>query len=221
MSGVRRYGGVASRARRVRLTVMGLDGEDTVRRILASGHRLGRGTARRFTRVYLPSAVVRSHGRGDGKHAWTRPEWVDGVRPSEAHLVGDTQGRRRNGRAGGREGVPGVRAVVRGAGYPVPTGVPPARPAGGGKTSLVCAVAGELRLPIYQLRLSGAGLDDEAFQRLLAATSRRAVVLLEDVDAARGAAVGSRTGRRCTARARRAREGSAADDGRASTPRGV
>ena len=67
-------------------------------------------------------------------------------------------------------------------------------PPGSGKTSLVCAVAGELRLPIYQLRLSGAGLDDEAFQRLLAATSRRAVVLLEDVDAARGAAVGSRTG---------------------------
>jgi chaperone BCS1 len=66
---------------------------------------------------------------------------------------------------------------------------------GSGKTSLVCAIAGELRLPIYQLRLTGAGLDDEAFQRLLAATSRRAVVLLEDVDAARGAAVGSRTGR--------------------------
>jgi hypothetical protein len=43
---------------------------------------------------------------------------------------------------------------------------------------LVCAIAGELRLPIYQLRLSGAGLDDEAFHRLLAGTARRAVVLL-------------------------------------------
>lgn len=62
---------------------------------------------------------------------------------------------------------------------------------GSGKTSLVCAIAGELRLPIYQLRLSGAGLDDEAFHRLLAGTARRAVVLLEDVDAAAGAAVGA------------------------------
>ena len=56
---------------------------------------------------------------------------------------------------------------------------------------LVCAIAGELRLPIYMLRLSGAGLDDEAFHRLLAGTARRAVVLLEDVDAAAGAAVGT------------------------------
>jgi chaperone BCS1 len=62
---------------------------------------------------------------------------------------------------------------------------------GSGKTSLVCAIAGELRLPIYMLRLSGAGMDDEAFHRLLAGTARRAVVLLEDVDAAAGAAVGA------------------------------
>ena len=55
----------------------------------------------------------------------------------------------------------------------------------------MCAIAGELRLPIYMLRLSGAGLDDEAFHRLLAGTARRAVVLLEDVDAAAGAAVGT------------------------------
>ena len=179
----------------VRLTVMGLDGEDTVRRILASGHRLGRGTARRFTRVYLPSAVVRSHGRGDGKHAWTRPEWVDaGAKParpiSSVILKGDDA----------MDVLADARAFLGLERWYAERGIPYRRgyllhgPPGSGKTSLVCAVAGELRLPIYQLRLSGAGLDDEAFQRLLAATSRRAVVLLEDVDAARGAAVGSRTG---------------------------
>jgi chaperone BCS1 len=54
---------------------------------------------------------------------------------------------------------------------------------GSGKTSLVRAVAGELQLPVYQLPLSGAGVDDEAFHRLLRGTARRSVVLLEDVDA--------------------------------------
>ena len=44
---------------------------------------------------------------------------------------------------------------------------------GSGKTSLVRAVAGELRLPVYQLPLSGAGVDDEAFHRLLRGTARR------------------------------------------------
>ena len=187
--------GTTGAAGALRLTVMGLDGEETVRRILASGHRLGRGTARRFTRVYLPSAVVRTHGRGDGKHAWTRPEWVDaGSKParpiSSVILKGDA----------GADVLADARAFLGLERWYAERGIPYRRgyllhgPPGSGKTSLVCAVAGELRLPIYQLRLSGAGLDDEAFQRLLAATSRRAVVLLEDVDAARGAAVGSRTG---------------------------
>jgi chaperone BCS1 len=67
-------------------------------------------------------------------------------------------------------------------------------PPGGGKTSLVRAIAGELRLPVYQASLGGRGLDDEAFHRLLRACARRAVVLLEDVDAASGAAVGARSG---------------------------
>ena len=56
------------------------------------------------------------------------------------------------------------------------------------------AIAGELRLPVYQASLGGRGLDDEAFHRLLRACARRAVVLLEDVDAASGAAVGARSG---------------------------
>ena len=61
---------------------------------------------------------------------------------------------------------------------------------GSGKTSLVRAVAGELRLPVYQLPLAGIGVDDESFHRLLNSTARRSVVLLEDVDAA-GEAGGS------------------------------
>ena len=188
--------GVNGGAVRLRVLGGGDRGEETVRRILAIGHELGRGTARRFTRVYLPSAVVRSSGRGDGKHAWSRPEWIDaGVKPSRpissVILKGDEA----------RSVLDDARAFLGLERWYAERGIPYRRgyllhgAPGSGKTSLVCAIAGELRLPIYQLRLTGAGLDDEAFQRLLAATSRRAVVLLEDVDAARGAAVGSRTGR--------------------------
>ena len=187
--------GVNGGAVRLRVLGGGDRGEETVRRILAIGHELGRGTACRFTRVYLPSAVVRSSGRGDGKHAWSRPEWIDaGVKPSRpissVILKGDEA----------RSVLDDARAFLGLERWYAERGIPYRRgyllhgAPGSGKTSLVCAIAGELRLPIYQLRLTGAGLDDEAFQRLLAATSRRAVVLLEDVDAARGAAVGSRTG---------------------------
>ena len=60
---------------------------------------------------------------------------------------------------------------------------------GSGKTSLVRAVAGALRYPIYQLSLCGAGLDDDAFRGLLASAANRAILLIEDVDYAAGAAV--------------------------------
>ena len=65
---------------------------------------------------------------------------------------------------------------------------------GSGKTSLVRAVAGALRYPIYQLSLCGAGLDDDAFRGLLASAANRAILLIEDVDYAAGAAVVSGAG---------------------------
>ncbi len=55
---------------------------------------------------------------------------------------------------------------------------------GSGKTSLITAIAGELRLPVYVLRLQNADLDDDALCALLNTTAPRAAVLLEDVDAA-------------------------------------
>lgn len=54
---------------------------------------------------------------------------------------------------------------------------------GGGKTSLVIAVASELSLPIYSLSLSSSLLSDEVLVRLLQEISHtKCVLLLEDID---------------------------------------
>lgn len=123
---------------------------------------------------------------GSGFYAYggARPEWVDaGRRPARpvasVVLKGDAA----------RAIVDDARAFLRLERWYAERGIPYRRgyllhgAPGSGKTSLVRAVAGELRLPVYQLPLSGAGVDDEAFHRLLRGTARRSVVLLEDVDA--------------------------------------
>ena len=187
-----------------------------VKAVLAVGRDLGRGTARRYTQVYMPStamspsaAAMRSltsggsdagaearggvgahlaagadAGSGFYAYAGARPEWVDaGRRPARpvasVVLKGDAA----------RAIVDDARAFLRLERWYAERGIPYRRgyllhgAPGSGKTSLVRAVAGELRLPVYQLPLSGAGVDDEAFHRLLRGTARRSVVLLEDVDA--------------------------------------
>lgn len=55
---------------------------------------------------------------------------------------------------------------------------------GSGKTSLICALAGELRMNLYILNLSGANLSDSRLNQLLTQVPPRSMVLLEDVDAA-------------------------------------
>lgn len=179
----------------VRLRVLSLDAPAALRAVLERGRRLGRGTARRHTQVYLPStalAPVGGGGRPSTAPSWTRPEWVDAgrkpARPVASVILKANDA---------RDVLEDARAFLRLERWYAERGIPYRRgyllhgPPGSGKTSLVCAVAGELRLPVYQARLSGAGLDDEAFHRLLAGTARRSVVLLEDVDAAAGAAVGA------------------------------
>lgn len=54
---------------------------------------------------------------------------------------------------------------------------------GTGKTSLIAALAGEIGFDIYVLNLSSKGLTDEGLLELLLQVPRKAVVLLEDVDA--------------------------------------
>lgn len=203
----------------LRLRVLSRDPRAAVKAVLARGRELGRGTARRYTQVYMPSTAMSpaaaamragayerdtrgfSIGASDaplasplasdsfsGVAAYSsygaRPEWVDaGRRParpvSSVVLRGDAA----------QAIVDDARAFLRLERWYAERGIPYRRgyllhgAPGSGKTSLVRAVAGELRLPVYQLPLSGAGVDDEAFHRLLNGTARRSVVLLEDVDA--------------------------------------
>lgn len=57
-------------------------------------------------------------------------------------------------------------------------------PPGCGKSSLVMALAGELRLAICLLSLSNRSLDDESLNNLLNTAPMRSIVLLEDIDRA-------------------------------------
>lgn len=57
-------------------------------------------------------------------------------------------------------------------------------PPGGGKTSFITALAGELSLGICILNLSDRGLSDDRLHHLLSSAPPRTLLLLEDVDAA-------------------------------------
>lgn len=55
---------------------------------------------------------------------------------------------------------------------------------GSGKTSLICALAGQFRMNLYILNLGNPYLADDHLMALLSRVSARSFVLLEDVDAA-------------------------------------
>ena len=57
-------------------------------------------------------------------------------------------------------------------------------PPGTGKTSLSSAIAGAFNLDMYNLSLNSENLTDTALEKLFSALPERAVVLIEDVDAA-------------------------------------
>jgi len=83
-----------------------------------------------------------------------------------------------------------VRQFLNSQDYYLSLGVPYRRgyllhgPPGCGKSSLVTALAGELRLAICVLSLSNRGLDDEALNNLLNTSPLRSIILLEDIDRA-------------------------------------
>ncbi len=54
--------------------------------------------------------------------------------------------------------------------------------AGAGKTSLVSAIAGELKMDLYLLNISGSNMDDERLVGLMADVRPGTIVLMEDVD---------------------------------------
>lgn len=57
-------------------------------------------------------------------------------------------------------------------------------PPGTGKTSLAVALAGEFKLGVYVVSLSGKGMNDDTLLELLGDMPRRSILLLEDIDVA-------------------------------------
>jgi hypothetical protein len=58
-------------------------------------------------------------------------------------------------------------------------------PPGGGKTSLIQAVAGELGQDLYVLRLAEDGMDDNKLDRMLRGVPSGSLLLIEDIDVAK------------------------------------
>ncbi len=83
-----------------------------------------------------------------------------------------------------------VRVFLQSKDYYTKLGVPYRRgyllfgPPGCGKSSVVMALAGELRLAICVMSLSNRSLDDESLNTLLNEAPAKALVLLEDIDRA-------------------------------------
>lgn len=76
------------------------------------------------------------------------------------------------------------RDYYQGLGVPYRRGYLLFGPPGCGKSSLVTALAGELRLAICVLSLSNRSLDDDSLNQLLNTAPQRSIVLLEDIDRA-------------------------------------
>lgn len=53
---------------------------------------------------------------------------------------------------------------------------------GAGKTSIICALAGQFQMNLYILNIAGTGMSDDRLSGLLAKVPMRSLVLLEDVD---------------------------------------
>lgn len=63
---------------------------------------------------------------------------------------------------------------------------------GSGKTSLIHALAGELKLDVYVISLSRRGFDDAKLNEMISDLPPRAIALIEDIDASFTTAVGVR-----------------------------
>ena len=153
----------------------------TVESLLALGNAMSRSDARTFTQVYAPFSA--SSGRMG--LAEPLPEWRDaGRRPSrplKSVILSDD--------ALSRRILNDASAFLAGAKWYAERGIPWRRgylffgPPGTGKTSLAFALAGELRLALYTVRL-GSLASDDALHHLMRTTAPRSIVLMEDVDAA-------------------------------------
>lgn len=160
-------------------------GEAAVTSALAHGALLSRGggSTIRFTQIYQSITPETAMAQGRYSRQGGLSSWVPiGARPARP-LSSVTLP------AGQAEAVlADARAFLDSEVWYADRGIPYRRgylfhgPPGSGKTSLIRAIAGELSLPIYILRLTG--LNDEKMMTLLDATAPRSCVVLEDCDLA-------------------------------------
>jgi len=154
------------------------EGAEARRRALAKVYR-------DFTIVRVPKSVAEYAG-GEHRTSTSRSfnqSWVSSERPTRAletvilpslardRIEGDVKEFLETEQWYVDRGLPWKRGYLL-------HGVP-----GTGKTSLVYALAGRFKLPLYCVRLNDPFLDDEGLFRLFQSTEKRSIILLEDVDA--------------------------------------
>ena len=140
--------------------------------------------AREHTAVYVPKTVTQYHDATPGRpRAPAQQNWIHRAKPSRPletvvlppgareRLVADVDDFLSSERWYVDRGLPWRRGYLL-------HGLP-----GTGKTSLVFALAGHFKLPLYTIRLSDGRLDDEGLHWLFSNTARRSIILLDDVDA--------------------------------------
>ena len=140
------------------------------------------------TSVYMPKTVTQYHetttpGRQPSHAQRVQQQWILREKPSRPletvvlppgareRLVADVDDFLSSERWYVNRGLPWHRGYLL-------HGLP-----GTGKTSLVFALAGHFKLPLYTIRLSDERLDDEGLHWLFSNTQRRSIILLDDVDA--------------------------------------
>lgn len=170
------------------VTVLGSD-KSPVEEMIQQGRELLRNRRRKFLHIVSTYNYKEdnyglgwNHGYSTDKkppgrsiHSVILPRSADGNRDEAAALLEDAREFLESELWYTERGIPYRRGYLL-------HGLP-----GGGKSSLVAAVASELKLPIYVLQISNELLTDDSLHRLFQTmTLTPSILLLEDIDAADG-----------------------------------
>ncbi len=174
------------------ITVLGRD-KAVIKELLMEGRRLKRDKLQK----YLHVITVYNYKQDDYGLGWNHGRPTD-KKPPGRSIDSVILAPRISGSGGSHEEIDQARALLEDAreflgaerwyadrGIPYRRGYLLHGMPGGGKSSLVMAIASELKLPIYLLTLSSDQMCDDALLQLMQTmTTTPSILLLEDVDAA-------------------------------------